>query len=172
MQWKLKSLTVGWPPQVVLERTDDAEEAALHELFTFLGGKRLLRFGYGTSAGISELTTLAERVDAIRTMLFQVMARLPARAPIAEWLRKVEEASQELLTYVYNAMDATEGTAPPASEIAPAVDELREAYAVLGAHVASLYELPAAEYMTDEIRKDLETARGARGTGRERHTPP
>lgn len=158
--WKLESLTVGWPPQVVLKRCDDAEEAALHELFTFLGGKRLLRYGYGTSAGITELNGLAERVDAIRDRLFLAMAKLPARAPIAEWLRKLEEASHELLTNAYKAR-ASEGPAPPASEIAPAVDELREAYALVGAHVDAVYKLPAAGNLTDQIRKDLRTGHGA-----------
>jgi hypothetical protein len=97
--WKLKSLTAGWPPQAVLEREDDVEEAVLHRLFTFLGGKRVLRYGYGTSAGIADLNALMQRVDAIRTQLFEAMAELPARASIAEWLGKLEEASQELLTY-------------------------------------------------------------------------
>jgi hypothetical protein len=156
--WKLKSLTVGWPPQVVIERTDDAEEAALHVLFTFLGGKRLLRYGYGTSAGITDLNALAERIDAIRSGLFEAMSKLPPRAPVAEWLRKLEEASHELLTYTYTAMNASQGPAPPASEIAPAVDELREAYALVGANVAELYKLPAAGNLTNQIRNDIRAA--------------
>lgn len=155
MPWKLKTLTIGWPPQAVLQPTDDSEEATLHTLFTFLGAKRLLRYGYGTSAGIAELNVLADRIDAIRGALFKAMAELPARAPIAEWLRKLEEATQELLTYTYTAMNATEGSAPAAADVTPAVDDLREAYAMVGAHVAAVYKLPAAEYLTDEIRKNL-----------------
>jgi hypothetical protein len=145
---------------VVLERSDDAEEAALHELFTFLGGKRLLRYGFGTSAGITEPNGLAERVDAIRDRLFAAMSTLPPRAPIQEWLMKLEEASQELLTNAYDARDSG-GLAPPASEIAPAVDELREAFALVGAHVYALDKLPAAGNLTDRIRKDLRTGHGA-----------
>src|SRR4051794_24030600 len=102
--WKLKSLTVGWPPHAVIERTDDTEEAALHVLFTFLGGKRLLRYGYGTSAGITDLQALADRVDAIRSKLFEAMSSLPPRASVALWLRKLEEASHELLTYTNNSL--------------------------------------------------------------------
>lgn len=156
--WKLKSLTVGWPPHVVIERTDDAEEAALHVLFTFLGGKRLLRYGYGTSAGITDLDALAVRVDAIRNKLFEAMSSLSPRASVAVWLRKLEEASHELLTYTYNAMHASEGSPPPASEIAPAVDQLREAYALVGDRVAAKYELPAAQNLTEQIRRDLSEA--------------
>src|SRR3954470_5745816 len=104
VRWKLKSLTVGWPPQAVLERGDDVEEAVLHRLFTFLGGKRVLRYGYGTSAGIADLNALRDRVDAIRTQLFEAMASLPVRSSIAEWLRKLEEASHELLTYANDAI--------------------------------------------------------------------
>jgi len=157
MPWKLKSLTVGWPPNVVIERTDDAEEQALHELFAFLETKRLLRYGYGTSAGITSLRALADRVDAIRDRLFQAIARIAPRAPIAEWLRKLEAASQELLTYVYEAIHSQD--APPgASEVAPAVDELREAYALVAAHVSAAYRLPAAGNLTDHIRHDLRSS--------------
>jgi hypothetical protein len=158
--WKLKSLTVGWPPQVVLERTDDAEESALHVLFTFLQGKRLLRYGYGTSAGITDLNELATRIDALRSALFDAMARLPPRAPSAEWLRKLQEASQELLTHAYTAA-ASKGPAPAVSEVSPAVDELREAYSLVGARVAAVYKLPAAGHLTDQIREDLRAQRTA-----------
>jgi hypothetical protein len=160
VRWKLTSLTVGWPPQVVLQREDDVEEATLHRLFTFLGGKRVLRYGYGTSAGIADLNELMTRVDDIRTALFEAMASLSPRASIAEWLRKLEEASHELLTQANNAI-VSEGRAPPASDVAPAVNELREAFAVVGAHVARLYELPAAASMTDQIRTDLRSRREA-----------
>jgi len=81
MPWRLRSLTVGWPPQVVIEHTDDAEEQALHELFAFLETKRLLRHGYGTSAGITSLSELADRIDAIRNELFRVIARMPPEPP-------------------------------------------------------------------------------------------
>jgi hypothetical protein len=155
--WKLKSLTVGWPPQAVLE-PDDTEETALHVLFTYLAGKRLLRYGYGTVSGVNDLEALRDRADRLRDGLFDAMAALPKRAPIAEWLRKLEDASHDLLNLANGALNAS-GPAPPVDEVAPAVNELREAFAVAGAHVSSVYKLPAAGHLTDVIRKDLRAGR-------------
>jgi hypothetical protein len=141
----------------VLERSDDAEEAALHQLFAFLGGKRLLRYGYGTPAGVTDLDGLRETVGELRVALVEAISTLPARAPIAEWLEKLQEANFELLEYAYTAVNASKSSAPPPSEIAPAADQLREAYALVGARVDALYNLPTANHLTEQIRKDLQT---------------
>ena len=47
-------------------------------------------------------------------------------------------ARLERLDHAYTAMNASERPALQPSEIAPAVDELREAYALVGAHVDAL----------------------------------
>lgn len=53
-------------------------------------------------------------------------------------------------------------TALQPSEIAPAVDERREAYALVGARVDALYKLPTADHLTEQIRNDLQTGHEAR----------
>lgn len=155
MPWRLKTVTVGWLPHMTLEHTDKAEKAPLHELFVFLEGRHVLCDGYGKSAGITSLDDLAVRVDAIRDRLFAALTKLPPEAPIADWLRKLEEASHELLEQIYTAMNARGEPAPEPSDIGPAVDQLREAFAEVAAHVSALYGLPAAGNLADQIRKDL-----------------
>ena len=54
MRWTIAELTVGWPPSVKIVRAPGDDEA-LRPLFLRLSDKRLLRFGYGPSAGITTL---------------------------------------------------------------------------------------------------------------------
>lgn len=153
--WELDSLTVGWPPQLTLKRVPK-DEKALHPLFVFLADKRLLRYGYGTQAGIASLDDLANRVDAIRAELFAALTALRPDAPIAEWLRKLEEAAHELLTKTYAAMSERATTAPEPADIAPAVNQLRDAFGWVAEHVFDVYRLPAARNLADQIRKDIQ----------------
>jgi hypothetical protein len=158
----IKSLTVGWPPQVNLERTRGDKEA-LNTLFVFLEDKRLLRYGYGTRAGITDLTDLAARVDDIRSELLSALTALRPEAPIAEWLRKLEDAGHELLTKTYGVMSGTDKAASEPSDIAPAVNQLREAFRLVAAHVSALYRLPAAGNLADHICKDIGSPGAPRG---------
>jgi hypothetical protein len=41
------------------------------------------------------------------------------------------------------------------SDFAPAVDQLREAFHVVAAHVSALYRLPAAGNLADQIHRDI-----------------
>src|SRR5262245_51475729 len=153
MKWVLKSLTVGWPPHVVLERVPGDEET-LNELFVFLADKRLLLYGYGIAAGITSLDDLANRVDEIRTELLSTLTKLEPHSPIAEWLSKVQDASQDLLTYSYQATSGNKPAADP-SDVAPAVDQLRDAFRLVAARVVDVYWLPAAKRLRDKIDKSL-----------------
>jgi hypothetical protein len=51
--WKLESLTATWPPTVQLKRAS-GEDEPLASLSVFLEDKRLLLYGYGIGAGITE----------------------------------------------------------------------------------------------------------------------
>jgi hypothetical protein len=151
----LDSLIVGWPPQVKLKHVPGDEEA-LHPLFVFLEGKRLLRYGYGTQAGIVTPDELATRIDAIRTELFRAVSALPPHAPVADWLRKLEDAAHELLGHVYEAMSEGDATTSEPTAIAPAVNQLRLAFADAGERVFDVYQLPAAGNLADLIRRDIQ----------------
>jgi hypothetical protein len=152
MPWAITELTVGWPPSVKITRAPGDDEA-LHPLFLQLGDKRLLLFGYGPTAGITTLDDLAQRIDAIRTDLFQALATLRPKAPIAIWLNKLQNACHELLTKAYGAMNSP-GTKPSADDILPAVNELRDAFFVVAQHVALEYDLPAARTMALAIQRN------------------
>jgi hypothetical protein len=152
MRWTISELTVGWPPSVKIVRTP-GEDQTLHPLFLQLGDKRLLLFGYGPTAGITTLDDLAERIDTIRTELFQALATLRPNAPIAIWLNKLQNACHELLTKTYTAMNASESK-PSAEDIVPAVDELRGAFLVVAWNVAKEYDLPAARTMALTIQRN------------------
>jgi hypothetical protein len=131
------------------------EEEPLHRLFVFLADKRLLRYGYGTEAGITSLDDLANRVDAIRSELFTALTALPPDAAIADWLRLLQDAAQELLTKTYTATSRDATVASEPGDVAPAVDQLRDAFGWVSAHVADVYELPSARNLADQIQKDL-----------------
>jgi hypothetical protein len=150
MRWTIAELTVGWPPSIRIVRAPGDDEA-LNPLFLRLGDKRLLLFGYGPTAGITTLDDLAQRIDAIREELFQALAALRPRAPIAVWLNKLQGACQELLTKTYDAINAS-GAKPSAADIIPAVDELRDAFLIVAQHVAQEYDLPAARTMALTIQ--------------------
>lgn len=147
-------MIVGWPPQVKLERTP-GDKKALNSLFLFLGDKRLLRYGYGTRAGITDLNDLAVRVDAIRSVLFSTLAELRPDAPVAEWLRKLQDAGHELLDQTNGAVSGRDDAPSDPSDIAPAVDQLREAFRTVAGHVFALYKLPAAGNLADVIAKGI-----------------
>jgi hypothetical protein len=157
-------LTVGWPPQLTLKRVP-GDVKALHPLFVFLEDKRLLRYGYGTQAGIASLDDLANRVDVIRAELFAALTALRPDAPIAEWLRKLEDAAHELLTKTYAAMSERATTAPEPADVAPAVNQLRDAFG-LGRR-ARVRCLPVT-CGKEPSRPDPERHSVARGTG---HVP-
>ena len=114
MALKLESLIVGWPPQVTLKRVPGDEEP-LHRLFVFLEDKRLLRYGYGTQAGIATLDDLSIGSKSIRTELFGALTALRPDAPIAEWLRVLENAAHELLNKTNDAMSKDTGWRPQMS---------------------------------------------------------
>jgi hypothetical protein len=152
-------LVIGWPPSVKLVRTpghEEEEKKTLHGLFVWLEDKRLLRHGYGTRAGITDLEDLRGRVDDIRGRLVPAVAELSPEASIADWLRKLNDACDELLNYASEAIGATEETArnPEPSVVAPAVDQLRQAFRLVADHVGALYELPAAKHLADRIGAD------------------
>ena len=151
---KLKSLIVGWPPQVVLEPTP-GDDVALHPLFIFLEGKTLLRYGFGTRAGITDLTDLRSRVDDIRDQLRIAMTALPPRASVAQYLRKLQDACHELIGAANTVLWGADGGAAEPSDLVPAVDQLREAFALVAERVADRYQLPAARHLADQIRADL-----------------
>ena len=152
MPWTIAELVVGWPPGVKIVRTPGDVEA-LHPLFLQLGDKRLLLFGYGSTAGITTLHDLADRIDAIRGELFRALATLRPKATIATWLNKLQSACHELLTKTYDAIDAP-GPKPSAEDIIPAVNELRDAFLVAAWNVAQVYDLPAARAMALAIQRN------------------
>jgi hypothetical protein len=153
----LKSLTVGWPPQATFEPTR-GEEEPLNDLFVFLEDKRLLTRGYGIRGGITDLDTLRARVDDIRDRLYTALTALRPRAPIAEWLRKLQEACGEIIDAANEVVWESDKAAAEPSDFAPAVDQLREAFRVVAAHVWALYRLPAAGNLADQIRRDIGSA--------------
>jgi hypothetical protein len=111
---------------------------------------------------LTSLDDLAQRVDAVRTQLFSTLTALKPNAPIAEWLAKLQEAGHELLTQTYRAMSGADDVSSEPSDIAPAVDQLREAFLLVAAHVSEIYQLPAARNLADTIGKDLASQSGAR----------
>lgn len=155
MAWEIRELTFGWPPNVTLVRTPGDEEP-LDGLFIFLADKRLLLYGYGPSAGINDLDDLGLRIDDIRNVLVPTVKKLGSKAPIAEWLGKLSSACHELLTTTYRAMNATDETArnPEPSVVAPAVDQLRQAFRLVANHVWAVYKLPAARNLAAGIGED------------------
>ena len=152
--WVLDSLTIGWPPQVKLKRLPGDEEA-LHQLFIFLEDKTLLLDGYGPQAGIVTPGELSDRVDLIRAQLLIALQALRPEAPVAEWLRKLQEAAHELNKKA-NLARFDESATPEPAEIAPAVNQLRDAFAYVAEHVSDVYRLRAAGNLADLIRKDIQ----------------
>jgi hypothetical protein len=153
--WVLKELTVGWPPSARLVR-EPGDEGPLHRLFVFLEDKMLLRHGYGTRAGITDLDDLSVRVDEVRPKLVDARDALRPKAPISAWLRKLSDACDELLGFIYDAMSASDEAArnPDPSVVAPAVDQLREAFRLVADHVWDEYELPAARNLASRIAEN------------------
>ena len=151
--WEINELTVGWPPSVKLTRRP-GEEQALHPLFVILEDKRLLRYGYGPISGIVELSDLASRIDAIRDTIRPALAALEPDAPSAVWLEKLGTACQQLLTETYRAMSVRD-VAPEASDVAPAVNQLRQLFATVASEVWEVYELPAARNLAVHIHDDI-----------------
>jgi hypothetical protein len=143
MPWRLDTLIIGWPPQAKLERVP-GEEDPLHQLFVDLEDKRLLTKGYGARAGITRLDDLRLRVDAIRDVLRPALQALPPRAPIAEWLRKLRDAANELIDHSNEAISGSATTGSEPADVVPAVSQFREAFALVAEHVFDEYELPAA----------------------------
>lgn len=130
------------------------EEQALHPLFVILEDKRLLRYGYGPISGIVELSDLASRIDAIRDTIRPALAALEPDAPSAVWLEKLGTACQQLLTETYRAMSVRD-VAPEASDVAPAVNQLRQLFATVASEVWEVYELPAARNLAVHIHDDI-----------------
>lgn len=152
MPWKIQSLTVGWPPNVTLTpRVPDKD--VLHALFAFLSDKRVLLVGYGGSSGIDDVDDLAVRIDALRARLLDAVSALPPGNAVAEWLHKLQLACHELLGKVYEEQNSKVRRATEA-DIAPAVDEMRDAFQLLAARVAETYDLPTAARLRDAIAAD------------------
>jgi hypothetical protein len=105
---------------------------------SFLEDKRLLTRGYGIRAGITDLDTLRARVDDIRARLYTALAALRPRAPIATWLRKLQEACSEIIDEANEVIWESDNAVAESSDFAPAVDQLREAFRVVAAHVSAL----------------------------------
>lgn len=158
MRWIIEELTVGWPPSVKIVRVPGDKEA-LRPLFIRLKDKRLLLFGYGSSAGITTLEDLAGRIDDIRQYLFQALTALRPHASVAVWLSKLQNACHELLTKTYHAMHAS-GPTPSVTDIAPAVDELRDAFLTVAQHIGREYDLPDAEALALAIQRNMATGQG------------
>jgi hypothetical protein len=163
--WKLDSLVISWPPAVELKRAS-GEDALLDSLFVLLEQKRLLRYGYGIDAGITELDDLADRVDELRARLIpclEQLDKLSRTAPVGAWLRRLQDACHELLTTTYRAMDSVRsgGPKPKPSDIEPAVNELREAFPLTAIRVDQTYRLPAARRLANLISANLGSPPGA-----------
>jgi hypothetical protein len=148
----LDSLVIGWPPQVVLKRGARDKEV-LHPLFVGLEYRQLLSHGYGPHAGINDLQALSERVDGIRPKLEDALRALRPDAPIAQYLRILSGACDELLGKIYPAMN--EKVLPDPSDVAPAVDQLRQAFREVANRVWALYRLPAAGNLASRIAGDI-----------------
>lgn len=161
MRWEIKELSV-WPPSAKITRRP-GDDAVLHPLFADLEERTLLISGYGSGAGITTLDDLAHRVDVIRDPLRKSVGDLRRDAPIAEWLRKLQNACHQLLGLIYVAMDdqRRSGKQPDEAEVIGAVNQLRWAFMETANHVAAVYRpLPAAANLAQQIVDDI----GARPT--------
>jgi hypothetical protein len=149
----LESIQVGWPPSATFKFVR-GDKAALKDLFLFLADKRLLTRGWGRRAGITDLDDLRGRVDDVRASLYTALTGVGPET--AEWLERLRDACSKLIDYVNDAiLEPGQPTRPDESEFAAAVDELREAFRLVAAHVKAVYRLPAAGKLEDRIRSEI-----------------
>jgi hypothetical protein len=149
VRWQLQSLNVGWPPSATLV-LGKGDEEALNELFAAIEDKRVLRHGYAPRSGIEDLKDLRGRVDQLRGPL-QVCLTDLGNAPVGEWIRKLQEACDELVSEI--SMLLYEGReTPKRSEVEPAVEELRQAFRLMARRLSAKYHLTAAESLAGRIQ--------------------
>jgi hypothetical protein len=149
MPWKITALSIGWPPGATISPVEGDREK-LHRLFVYLGDRRLLLFGYGTSSGIVTLEELRARADDIRSGgLLGTLQELGPDSSVAVWIEKLQDACQELITMASDSIAAK--VEPNASEVAPAVDDLRAAFALAAGQIADKYDLRAARRLYDHL---------------------
>jgi hypothetical protein len=145
---RLQSLIVGWPPQATLV-LDPGDEKPLNELFVAIEDTRVLRHGYAPRSGIEDLSDLRSRVDDLRDPLRACLRDL-GNAPVGEWIRKLQDACDELVSEISEILYEERQT--ERSDVEPAVEDLRQAFRLMALRLSDEYHLEAAESLAGRIQ--------------------
>jgi hypothetical protein len=128
---------------------EPGDEKPLNELFVAIEDKRVLRHGYAPRSGIEDLGDLRSRVDELRDPL-RVCLRDLGNAPVGEWIRKLQDACDELVSEI--SMILYEDRQTKRSDVEPAVEDLRQAFRLIALRLSDKFHLKAAESLVGRIQ--------------------
>lgn len=150
---RLKSISAGFGPLKADVEIQEGDRTVLHPLFVTLRDRRAILYA---PRGRMDQHYIAISVEEVRAKITETLAQLGPDSEAAVWLEKMRVACREFL----DAIAGTRNLPDPDPDLEPALHQLRDMVRTVADHVSSVYRLPSAAALVEEMNESDRIAAG------------